>query len=211
MSQYRLEPERKPYGCGRLLSDIAKVLGIIFFLGVILPGVLYGIFGDDPPEPTSSSVRTSTGVRTSAGVRTSDALDRPTSVPSPTPTQDPLAYDTICGPGGSEMTAPQRDRYVAQFVGLTIPTWEGWVYDVTEVSDYHDYRDAGRWRVLVAMQPRSPFWSRDIELYGVPEETAEWLEIEQPVRFSGRIAEIGVFAGGICNPVTLIEANLTPQ
>lgn len=182
------------------------------------PAVVYTLAPANPPThtPTVTPLPTATPTPTLPPPTATWTPEPPTPTwtpgPTSTATANPLGFNAICEARGSEMTAPQRERHVGQFINQHV-TWDGWVYDVNPVyhnwDDYAEYSIGSDWQVSIAMRPRGPFWSRQVVVYGLPNAQAEWLEVEQSVTISGRIVNIEVFFEDLCNPVVIADATLT--
>lgn len=120
----------------------------------------------------------------------------PTAIPAPTVVPVGLTYEEICGVDERNMTDPQLASHAARFNGQSFSGWRGWVYDVVNKSD--DTYD-----LEIAMEERGPFWTRDIVVEEIPVDLATRLNVEQPLVFDGRIAQVEYSFEVMCNPMTV--------
>jgi hypothetical protein len=160
----------------------------------------------DPDElvarPTVDAKTIQESVAVAAGSdETQDA--EPTTVPSPTatppPEQETVAdFDSICG-SKSGMTDVQVEAYYESLSGKHVIDWDGYVYDVHSMG--------GTYAILIANEPKGFWWSRQIELRGIPRNIAVQMDVEEHVRYSGTIQGAETFITSNCNP--LIIGNVT--
>ena len=108
-------------------------------------------------------------------------------------------YQQLCR-RDETLTDAQFVEYLESLRGKKVIDWSGWIYDV--------YDRSGGYDVLIAMDPPSFLWSRDIELLGLPKDQALALQKEQQVVFSGTIRDVGAFLGKACNPIEIEKATL---
>ena len=130
-------------------------------------------------------------------------LPTPTALPTPTVTPTAWAppFKQLCE-RDKTLTDAQFVEYLESLRGKEVIDWTGWVYDVFDRS--------GGYTVLIAMRPPGAFWSRNIELLGLPKDQALELQKEQKVVFSGTIRDAGAFLGQACNPIEIEKATLEP-
>ena len=107
-------------------------------------------------------------------------------------------YETICKTDPS-WTEIQTGQYLAGFAGRQISGWNGWVYEVRE--------SFGQYELLIAMEPPGGmFWSRDVQITGIPADMAIAMQKEQPIQFSGTIERVDRLVGTNCNPIVVKDA-----
>jgi hypothetical protein len=133
----------------------------------------------------------------------SNAPAVPTSAPESVPAGTGPTYNEVCNLDESSVTEIQLQAHADSFAGQSFTNWQAYVYDVEE-------RD-GQYIVELADDRSGLFWARDIEVRGVPAEIAVPLRVEQPVLLSGRIAQVDVSFGSLCNPVIVDTATLVPS
>lgn len=127
------------------------------------------------------------------------AASAPAAVTDPATVE--ATFNNICvtDPGWTEI---QTQQYLSGFAGREITNWDGWVYEVSEFN--------GQYKLSIAMEPSGGMvWSRDVEIPGIPAEMAVALQKDQPIRFSGRIAQVDRVFGANCNPVVVQDATFS--
>lgn len=205
------EPKKKGGGC---------LQGFFIMIGLtVLAGVLVNLFGDDdkpaqPAAPAQQLAQAATATPTEqeaevvAPTETPERATRraalaltaaaPTETPLP-PTSTPCPdcappFDAVCTKP-SNLTDVQMEAHIKSFVGQRVAEWYGWIWDV-ETS-------GGRYKAIIAMKPKGFLWTRDIELINIDADQAARLSVEQPVTFSGRIQQVRMAFGAICNPLVI--------
>lgn len=174
------------------------------------------LFSTDTPIPTSTPVPTNTSSPTEMSSPTFTPLPTVAPLPTATPvlsiTSVPVStpaivsgptYGQICDIDEYHMTDIQLEAYAKQFAGQQISNWPVYVYNV-------DTRGGG-YLVDLSMEPEEFMWARDIEVPGLPAEVAVPLQVGQPVFLSGTIQAVEIFLRGICNPIVVTNATLTPR
>ncbi len=124
------------------------------------------------------------------------AENAPATVTDPATVE--VTFTNICETD-PDWTEIQTEQYLAGFAGRVITDWDGWVYEVSEFN--------GQYKVLVAMEPPGGmFWTRDVEISGIPADLATAFQKEQPIRFSGNISRVERMIGTNCNPIVVKDA-----
>ena len=172
-------------------------LVLYIFAGLVVLGVIVAIFGG----PSGQSGRSpNTGSQSQSA---SSSGSSATSVPdTPTPEWMAPSFEEMCG-NDANMTDVQQEDYAAAMAGKKIVGWVGAVYDVERAGDTYT--------VQVNMNPGGLFKSRQIEILGLSREVAGGLNVDQMIAFDGTIQAVEMFAGGLCNPIKVVEATITPQ
>lgn len=111
-----------------------------------------------------------------------------------------LSFAAVCDVNEADLTDPQLERHARSFEGRTFTAWHGWVYDVVHVGNRYDLH--------IAMQPRGLLWHRDVVIEDIPTDLAFGLNVEQPITFDGRIAEVRQAFGALCNPLIVDYATV---
>lgn len=177
------------------------------FGALVVLGVLVNLFGGNQQRTDT----TRPAERADAQVEVvTQATFTPTPESTATPVPDPpTATPEWMAPGYQEMcrdngatTDVQQEVYAESMAGKKIVAWPGEVYDVE--------RDGNSYRVQVDVAD-GIFFARQVEIEGVDKELAANLNVEQRIIFSGTIKSVDMFAGGICNPIRIIDAKIIPQ
>lgn len=166
------------------MKGCLKFVGIMF-AGFILLVLVVGVFSSGSRSERSAA---------------NQAVSRSSAVAGEQPAGEPevnALFQTICATD-PDWTEVQTEQHLASFGGQEISGWNGYVYEVAE--RFGDYV------LSVAMDAPGLFWSRDIEIEGVPVELAVVLQKEQSITFSGTIASVERSFGTNCNPIVVKDA-----
>jgi hypothetical protein len=131
----------------------------------------------------------------------------PTRVPERVgslPQEGELTYAKVCVDAPKELTDIKLKKYHETLIGTEI-LWNGYVYDVTEEAD-------GSYMVQVSIESEedSVFFTRNVEITGVPEHVAAELDVNQAISYSGEITAIDEMIVD-CNPVKIQYGSLAVQ